>query len=135
MNGLEAVEILSLYLHEKQDVKVFKFEKAIKHKGEYIAINHLPFTFGQLANQNNVLNVNIHVPALTSGGANIPRMTRILSVITGLIPYESEQEEKAGLNLQGSYFSILSVSQPMEDKDGTFFVNIRIKLITNQANF
>ena len=132
MNGLQAVEDLALYLHENQKVKVFKFEKSTGYKGNYIAVNHLPFTFGQVVNQSNVLNVNIHVPALASGGANIPKLTEILSTITELIPYERSQEEEAGLNLNGFYYSISSISQPIEDKDKTFFLNVRVKQIANQ---
>ena len=111
---------------------MFKFEKSTGYKGNYIAVNHLPFTFGQVVNQSNVLNVNIHVPALASGGANIPKLTEILSTITELIPYERSQEEEAGLNLNGFYYSISSISQPIEDKDKTFFLNVRVKQIANQ---
>ena len=132
MNGLQAVEDMALYLHENQSVRVFKFEKTTGYRGEYIAVNHLPFTFGQAVNQNNSLNVNVHVPALSKGVADIPRLTELVSVVEDLIPYENAQEEDLGLNLHGCYYSISSISPPMEDKDGTYFVNIRVKLYTNQ---
>lgn len=132
MNGLQAVEDMALYLHENQSVRVFKFEKTTGYRGEYIAVNHLPFTFGQAVNENNALNVNLHVPSLSKGVANIPRLTNLLGIVTDLIPYESAQEEDLGLNLHGCYYSISSISQPMEDKDGTHFINIKVKSITNQ---
>lgn len=132
MNGLKAVEDLALYLHSNQKVKVFKFHKTTGFKGEYIVVNHLPFTFGQAVNASNALNVNIHVPALSKGGANIPRLTEVLDIITGLIPFERVQSEVNGLNIDNSYYSISSISQPIEDTDTTFFMNVKIKLITNQ---
>lgn len=131
MNGLKAVDCLAVYLHENQEVRVFKYEKEVGFKGEYIVVNHLPFTFGQLVNSDNVLNVNIHVPALSRGGANVKRMTQLLEVVSNLIPNDVWLEEQDALTLDGARFAISSVSQPMQDKDGTYFLNVRIKLTTN----
>lgn len=132
MNGLQAVDCLAVYLHKNQDVQVFKYEKTMGFQGEYIVVNHLPFTFGQLVNSNNVLNVNVHVPALSKGRANVMRMTEIYDNISQLIPNDVNTGSEYGLNLSGSYFSISSVSQPMPDKDNTYFLNIKVKTIINQ---
>lgn len=132
MNGLQAVDCLAVYLHENQEVQVFKYEKTMGFQGEYIVVNHLPFTFGQLVNSSNVLNVNIHVPALSTGRANTTRIAEIYEVVSELIPNDVNVDGELGLNLEGSYFSISSVSQPMQDKDNTYFLNVRIKLTTNQ---
>lgn len=132
MDGLQAVQDLALYLHKKQDVKVFKFEKIVNFSGEYIVVNHLPFIYNKGVNDSNVLNVNIHVPALTSGNADVIRLTEIYSKICKLIPFDYSEEEEMGLLINGSYYSIASASQPMEDVDGTYFLNVKIKLITNQ---
>lgn len=131
MSGLEAVQNLALFLHNKQKIKVFKFEKMVNFSGEYIVVNHLPFIYNRTVNESNVLNVNIHVPALSSGNADIIRLNEIYLDICELIPYESEQEDMAGKYIKGAYHSITSVSQPMEDIDGTYFLNIKVKLTIN----
>lgn len=132
MNGLEAVDCLAVYLHKNQKVQVFKYNKTVGFEGEYIVVNHLPFTFGQLVNSSNVLNVNIHVPALSNGGANIPRMMKVCEQLSKLIPTVSSTEGEFGLYLGGAYFAISSVSQPIQDKDNTYFLNMRIRLTINQ---
>ena len=132
MNGLQAVQDLALFLNKEQDTKVFKFEKEANFSGEYIVVNHLPFIYNKAVNDSNVLNVNIHVPALASGNADILRLTEIYTDICNLIPFDMVQEEVVGVLIDGSYYSIISTSQPMEDVDGTYFLNIKVKIITNQ---
>lgn len=132
INGLQVVQDLALFLNEKQPVRVFKFEKSANHKGEYIVVNHLPFTYGKAVNDANILNVNIHVPILSSGNADIPKLTEIFSEISSLIPEETEQEDVSGVMINGSYYAISSSSQPMEDTDNTYFINVKVKVIINQ---
>ena len=132
MNGLQAVQDLALFLHKKQKIKVFKFEKMVDFSGEYIVVNHLPFVFGKEVNDSNILNLNIHVPTLVSGNADIIRLTEIFEKICNLIPFSIEQEDEMGVLINGAYYSIESVSQPMEDIDSTYFLNIKVKIITNQ---
>lgn len=132
MNGLQAVEDLALYLHRNQSVKVFKFEKATGYSEEYIVVNHLPFVFGKTVSDSNILNVNLHAPKLSSGNEDVPALTNMLKDIEALIPYDVDMEDMVGVNINGSYYSITSVSQPIEDKDNTYFLNVRIKIITNQ---
>lgn len=132
MNGLEAVQNLALFLHNKQKVKVFKFKKTVGFSGEYIVVNHLPFVYNKAVNDSNTLNVNIHVPALSSGDADVIRMTEVYSDICELIPFDMEQEEEVGILIKGSYYSIMSTSQPMEDTDNTYFINVKVKVIINQ---
>lgn len=132
MNGLKAVQDLALFLHKRQKVKVFKFEKLVNFSGEYIVVNHMPFIYGRAVNDSNILNVNIHVPKLSSGNADILRLTEIYSDICFLLPFDMEQEEIVGLLIGDSYYSITTVSQPMEDVDGTYFLNVKVKLVTNQ---
>ena len=131
MNGLKAVDSLAVYLHKNQSVQVFKYEKTSGFNGEYIVVNYLPFTFGQLVNTNNVLNVNIHVPALSSGRANTVRLSEVYDAISQLIPDDANMEGNNGLFINGAYFSISSVTQPMQDKDNTFFLNVKVKIVTN----
>ena len=132
MDGLQAVQDLALFLHEEQRIKVFKFEKTVGLSGEYIVVNHLPFVFGKTVNDSNALNVNIHVPKLSSGNADILRLTEIYSDICGLLPFDMECEEVVGRLINGVYYCIASISQPIEDTDGTYFLNLKIKVITNQ---
>lgn len=132
MNGLQAVQDLALFLHNQQKTKVFKFEKMVDYFGEYIVVNHLPFIYNKVVNDSNVLNVNIHVPALPSGNADILRLMEIYSSVSDFIPFDMEQEEVVGVQIKGSYYSIISTSQPMEDADGTYFLNVKVKVTTNQ---
>ena len=132
MNGLQAVQDLALYLYKKLDVKVFKFEKTVGFNGEFVVVNHLPFVYGKAANDSNTLNVNIHVPKNESGNANIVRLTEIYSDICYHIPFDTEEEEDVGVLIKGSYYAISSTSQPMEDSDDTYFLNVKVKIITNQ---
>lgn len=131
MNGLQAVQDLALFLNKKQKVKVFKFEKIVNFSDEYIVVNHLPFVYNRAVNDSNVLNVNIHVPALSSGNADVIRLTEIFNDISEIIPFESEQEDSVGVRIKDSYYSITSVSQPMEDIDKTYFLNIKVKIVIN----
>ena len=133
MDGLQAVQDLALYLQKNQSVRVFKFEKTTNFSGEYIVVNHLPFVFGKVVNDANALNVNIHVPTQSSGSANIPRLTEIRSSICDLLPFDIECEDVVGTLINGSYYSISSISQPIEDIDSTYFLNLRIKIVTNQT--
>lgn len=132
MNGLQAVQDLALFLQKNQSVKVFKFEKTTTFSGEYIVVNHLPFVFSKAVNDANALNVNIHVPTQSSGNANILRLTEIHSDICDLLPFDMECEDVVGTPINGSYYSISSISQPIEDVDNTYFLNLRIKIVTNQ---
>lgn len=134
MNGLQIVESLAVYLNENQDVRVFKFNRIPTYSGEYIAVNHLPFTYGQVVSSDNVLNVNIHVPSRSSGNADTVRLGEIESSIKKLIPEDSGCEDETGLYLDGCYFSIASTSQPIEDTDGTYFLNLTVKVIINKLN-
>lgn len=135
MNGLKVVEDLALYLHKEQGVKVFKFRKPTNFNGEYIVVNHLPFTYGEVVNDDNILNVNIHAPKLSSGNADIERLTEIYNEIYLLIPCDIGIEEQIGVEINGCYYSIISCSQPIEDEDNTFFLNIKVKVIINQLKF
>lgn len=133
MDGLQAVQDLALFFHKKiAKMKVFKFEKTADFNGEYIVVNHLPFVFDKAVNSANVLNVNIHAPKLPSGNADIPRLTEIYSEVCELLPFDMECDEVVGRLINGSYYSISSVSQPIEDIDSTYFLNLKIKLVTNQ---
>lgn len=135
MNGLQAVEDLAVYLHKNLNTSVFKFEKTAKYQGsEYIVVNHLPFTFGKVVNSDNMLNVNIHATSNSSGNADILRLSEILTDVSSLIPFESGIEDNAGINIKGVYYSIISVSQPIEDTDKTYFLNLKVKVIINELN-
>lgn len=132
MDGLQVVQDLALFLLDKQEVQVFKFEKPVNFSGEYIVVNHLPFIYGNVVNDSNVLNVNIHVPKLSSGNADVARLTELCNEIYSLIPFNVEQEEEIGVEINSSYYVITSTSNPMEDTDDTYFINLKVKVIFNQ---
>lgn len=131
MNGIEAVTELALFLHNNLDIKVFKFEKSTGYIGEYIAVNHLPFKFGKVVNDDTVLNVNVHVPAMKSGGADTKRLSTLIQSVSTLIPTASDIEDDSYLNINNNYYAISTISQPIEDKDNTYFVNVKIVVIYN----
>lgn len=131
MNGLKAVTDLAVYLSKNTTVKVFKHEKKTGFTGEYIVVNSLPFAFGKVVNDDNVLNLNIHVPDQKSGEVDSKRLGEIYAEVAGFIPTQNDTEDTDGLLLDGSYYSISSDSNPIKDTDGTHFINLIIKVKFN----
>lgn len=134
MSGLEAVTDLAVYLAKGQTVKVFKHEKKTGFTGEYIVVNSLPFAFGKVVNDVNVLNVNIHVPDLSSGEVASKRLGEIYNTITTLIPTQNDNEDSGFLLLNGVYYAISSDSNPIRDTDGTHFINLIVDINFNDLN-
>lgn len=131
MNGLKAVTDLAVYLSKAIAIKVFKHEKKTGFTGEYLVVNCLPFAFGKMVNDVNVLNLNIHVPDSKSGEVASKRLGEIYEDIAELIPTQNDNEDIDGLYLNGSYYSIYSDSNPIKDTDGTHFINLKINVTFN----
>lgn len=126
MTGLEAVTAVAVYLDQKKtDIfgegggRIFKYEKKKGYEGDYIAVNNLPFPHRHVS-QTSTVNVNIHVPDLTTEEPNTKRLTEIARQVISLFDYTD------GINLSGAWFKFFSDSRPTPDRDGTSYVNIEL---------
>lgn len=136
MNATQCVTDIWKHLNaefsKEKEVKVFKYRKAEKYEGEYIAINSLPFVFDSSYEDANLLNVNIHVPDLSLNTPNTSRISELCSIVENLIPHASDDEDAEELNLNGAYYSIKCDSNIMQDTDKTSFINLKIRVRFNQ---
>ena len=129
MNGLKAVTELAVYLSKNTTVQVFKHVKTTGFSGEFMVVNNLPFTRGKAVNDMNILNLNVHVPKTSSGTVNSKRLGELQTVIEGLIPWKSECEDTENdLVINGHYYTIEADSNPIEDADNTYFINLKINV-------
>jgi hypothetical protein len=131
MNSLEAVTAMTKYLAQNfTAMRFFKHVKSTAYTGEYIVVNALPFTVGSA--QYNVINVNIHVPQTASGEVDSARITALQAQFEQLVPRSTDEEDLPDwLELSGAYFARECDSNPMSDADDTFFINNKVKVITD----
>lgn len=107
-----------------QYIRAYKYEKGTKETGEYIAVNHLPFTHGWGKNVGEgTVNVNVHVPILKSGEVPTARLSEICNKVVELFAIE--------VYIDGAYYSFFADSRPVLDNDETYYVNLQIKVIYN----
>lgn len=105
-------------------IRAYKYEKGDKTRGEYITVNHLPFTHGQGSNiGTGIVNINVHVPQLKSGGVPTKRLQEVVSVVVDLFPQD--------LYGEGAYYGFYCDSRPTLDNDETYFVNLQIRVTYN----
>ena len=110
--------------------RIFKYVRREKYEGEYIAVNHLPFVYGSEIGDG-IVNVNVHVPRLVT---NEPDTTRLYSLWQPIKEHFLAKEwnsQPDGRYLQGAYFSFHSHSLPTLDSDGTYYVNVQLKVVFN----
>ena len=138
VSSLRCTTDMYKYLYDKvqeiglSDILIVKGDdKPSAYKGKYIAINCLPFTFDKALTTIRAMNINLHCPKLKNGTADKPALEQMLEFISGIIPLESAVEDTEELMLNDVYYSIHSQTNPMEDKDGTYFVNVRLSLTFN----
>lgn len=103
----------------------FKYERPDGKKGEYIAVNHLPFVHKDAVCEG-IVNINIHVPKVASGLPNTKRLGELAQAVVALFPDATF--------LRGAYYEFLSDSRPTPDGDDTYYVNIQINVIFNNLN-
>lgn len=127
--GDKAVTALYKYLNENverigiEEKRIFKYEIPEKLAiGDYIAINHLPFVYGDAINEG-VVNLNIHCPKTSSNLPNIKKLSdyseKILSLF-GDVTY-----------LGGCYFDFYSISRPTRDSDNTYYIIMKFNVTYN----
>lgn len=107
--------------------RVFFYEKKNNYEGEYIAVNHLPFVRRD-AVEEGIVNVNIHVPRLTTNEPNSKRLSQLAHEIIDLFTPD-------GLYLDKAYYDFYADSRPVEENDGTYFVNLQFKVTYNNLNY
>lgn len=110
-----------------QYIRAYKYEKGTKETGEYIAVNHLPFTHGR-ANTvaQGVVNVNVHVPILKSGELPTKRLSEICTEVINLFPDDTF--------IDGAYYDFYADSRPTLDNDETYYVNLQIQVTYNNLH-
>lgn len=130
-NGIKAVEALAIYLNDSVKCKVFKFAKdPLVHGEPYICLNYLSVQFGGWINESCIVNVNVHYPSMSNGQPNTIELANLSDSVTELIPCRNTQTEddNAELLLDGFRYELESDSNCMEDNDGTYFINLRVKV-------
>ena len=108
-----------------EEIGIFKYEKESNYSGIYIVINHLPFIHHGPVEEGRI-NINIHVPALRSGLPDSKELSGLTKIVSGLFPED--------YMLDGAYFEFYCDSRPTPDKDGTFYVNIKVNVTYNNLN-
>lgn len=108
-----------------QYIRAYKYEKGEKETGEYIAVNHLPFTHTKDV-EDGVVNVNVHVPKLKSSEVPTLRLEKLCNEVIALFPKDTY--------INGSYYSFSTDSRPMLDNDDTYFVNLQIQVTYNNLH-
>lgn len=107
--------------------RAYFYQRPPGEKGEYIAVNHLPFVRRKEVEEG-VVNINIHVPALTTNEPDSKRLAEIASEIIELFTPN-------GIYLDKVYYHFYADSRPVEDEDNTYFVNLQLKVTYNNLNY
>ena len=103
-------------------MEIFLKSKDSSYTGEYILLDHLPFTFEDVVG-NGTANIHVHVPDLAGEKQNRERLQEICDDVIGLFPDDTF--------LNGYYVDILSISDSTADKDNTHFITIELSITYN----
>lgn len=107
--------------------RVFYYERPPKVSGEYIVVNHLPFMHRNSVEEG-IVNVNIHVPQRSTGEPDSRRLSELSEELIALF-------NPRGTYLCGAYFQYLADSRPIEENDGTFFINLQFTVTFNNSDY
>lgn len=128
MLGDKATSAMYRFLCENSETigvkknRIFKYERPEKLTvGDYIVVNHLPFTHRDIISEG-VVNVNVHSPRTVS---NEP--AKKLQIIVGNLLAVFGEERYLG----GAYFEPYSDSRPTPDNDGTYYINLKFNITYN----
>lgn len=105
--------------------RAYKYEKREDAKGEYIAVNHLPFVHRGSVERGTV-NINVHVPKLPTNEPNTRRLSELTEEVASLFPENTY--------ISGAYYEFYSDSRPVLDGDGTYYVNLQLNVYYNDLN-
>lgn len=100
-------------------IRAYKYEKGKNEDSEYIAVNHLPF-INSYEVTDGIVNVNVHIPKTTTNEPDTKRLSQVCKSVINLFPNDT--------NINGSDYSFYSDSRPTLDNDGTYYVNLKIKV-------
>lgn len=107
--------------------RVYMYERPKGVTGEYIVVNHLPFKHVRDVEEG-IVNVNIHVPRLRSNVPNSQRLSEIACCLVCLF-------DPRGNEMNGAYFQYYADSRPIEENDGTYFINLQFKVTFNNLDY
>lgn len=107
--------------------RAYFYERPGKLSGEYIVVNHLPFVHRE-AVEEGIVNVNIHVPRLSTNEPDAKRLHTLASEVAALV-------DPRGSYLANTYIEFYADSRPVEDNDGTYYVNLQFKVYYNNLNY
>lgn len=105
--------------------KAYKYRKPDDVKGEYIAVNHLPFVHSDAVGEG-VVNINIHVPETITHDINTKRLELLTEIISSMFPEDTY--------IEPAYYEFMTDSRPTHDEDNTYYVNIQLKVTFNNLN-
>lgn len=100
-------------------IRAYKYEKGNDEDSEYIAVNHLPF-INSYEVTDGIVNVNVHIPKTTTNEPDTKRLSQVCKSVINLFPNDT--------NINGADYFFYSDSRPTLDNDGTYYVNIKIKV-------
>ena len=100
-------------------IRAYKYEKGKDEDSEYIAVNHLPF-INSYEVEDGIVNVNVHIPKTATNEPNTKRLGAVCNEVILLFPNDT--------NIDGVDYSYYCDSRPVLDNDGTYYVNIKIKV-------
>jgi len=130
MTGMDLVESVWRFLcenieqflnketYEDFSGEIRQYEKDPNDTGEYIVVNHLPMVRHDVVSEATI-NVNVHVPALSTEKMPLRRLKELTSEIMSLFIGETF--------IDGCYYRAYSDGRPIEDNDNTWYVNIQLK--------
>ena len=107
-------------------VRAYKYEKGKDEDSEYIAVNHLPF-INSYGVEEGIVNVNVHVPKTTTNEPNTKRLGIVCNSVIQLFSNNT--------NIDGMDYSYYCDSRPTLDNDGTYYVNLKIKVRYTNIDF
>lgn len=131
MLGNNAVELIVGYLKGNciacSKIPVYFYEKEVGQKNEYIVVNHLPFVHrGEV--EEGIVNINVHSKKIKGDMPPAKRLASICSSIVALF-------KPRGIYLDKAYFEFYADSRPTPDSDGTYYVNLQVRVIYNDLNY
>lgn len=107
--------------------RVYLYERPKGVSGEYIVVNHLPFKHVREVEEG-IVNVNVHVPRLHSNVPDSERLSLLASHIVELF-------DPRGTCLNEACFQFYADSRPIEENDGTYFINLQFKVTFNNLDY
>ena len=130
--GNDAVEAVVMLLNSTRlphfRGQAFYYERptGTETEEDYIVVNHLPFVHKGEVGEGKV-NINIHLPQLSHCQPDSGRFSCVAWAVASLFPKNKY--------IKGAYYEFLTDSRPTLDNDGTYYVNIQLKVTFNDLQY